>query len=92
MFIAPDSTKRKSELNLLYANGLKRFDAVKLLIKVFSGSHIKHPAVTNTHTKSFKIEATSSDKWSSIVSGDGEYLGDLPVQISLGRKPLKVLN
>ena len=92
MFIAPDATKRKSELNLLYANGLKRFDAVKLLIKVFSGSHIKHPAVTNTHTKSFKIEATSSDKWSSIVSGDGEYLGDLPVQISLGVKPLKVLN
>ena len=91
MFIAPDADKRKRELNLLYASGLRRLDAVKLLLKVFSGSHIKHQAVTNTHTKKFKIEATSHDKWSSIVSGDGEYLGDLPVQISLGIKPLKVM-
>ena len=91
MFIAPDAAKRKNELNLLYAGGLRRLDAIKLLLKVFSGSHIKHQAVTNTHTKNFKIEAASKNRWSSIVSGDGEYLGDLPVQISLGIKPLKVI-
>ena len=91
MFIAPDAAKRKNELNLLYAGGLRRLDAIKLLLKVFSGSHIEHPAVTNTHTKNFKVEAASKNRWSSIVSGDGEYLGDLPVQISLGIKPLKVI-
>ena len=91
MFIAPDASKKKNELNLLYASGLKRLGAIGLLLKVFSGSHIKHPAVSNTHTKSFKIETNSTDKWSSIVSGDGEYLGELPVKISLGIKPLKVL-
>ena len=91
MFIAPDAAKRKNELNLLYAGGLRRLDAIKLLLKVFSGSHIEHPAVTNTHTKNFKVEAASKNRWSSIVSGDGEYLGDLPVQISLGIKPLKIL-
>jgi len=91
MFIAPDAAKRKNELNLLYAGGLRRLDAIKLLLKVFSGSHIEHPAVTNTHTKNFKVEAASKNRWSSIVSGDGEYLGDLPVQISLGVKPLKVI-
>ena len=91
MFIAPDAAKRKNELNLLYAGGLRRLDAIKLLLKVFSGSHIGHPAVTNTHTKNFKVEAASKNRWSSIVSGDGEYLGDLPVQISLGIKPLKVI-
>jgi len=91
MFIAPDADKRKNELNLLYAGGLRRLDAIKLLLKVFSGSHIEHPAVTNTHTKNFKVEAASKNRWSSIVSGDGEYLGDLPVQISLGIKPLKVI-
>jgi len=91
MFIAPDASKKKNELNLLYASGLQRLGAIGLLLKVFSGSHIKHPAVSNTHTKSFKIETNSTDKWSSIVSGDGEYLGELPVKISLGIKPLKVL-
>ncbi len=91
MFIAPDANKKKNELNLLYANGLNRWGAVRLLLKVFSGSHIKHPSVSNTHTKCFQIDTNSTNKWSTIVSGDGEYLGELPVKISLGIKPLKLL-
>ena len=91
MYIAPDASKFRDKINLLFAKKLNRVQAVKLLIKVFSGSHIFHSAVTNSHVKSVKIESLSSDRWSSIVSGDGEYLGDLPVTISLGRKPLKIV-
>ena len=76
MYIAPDANKFRNKINLL--------------IKVFSGSHIFHSAVTNSHVGTVKIESLYSDRWSSIVSGDGEYLGDLPVTISLGRKPLKI--
>ena len=90
MYIAPDAKKISNKLNLLFAKKLSRLQAVNLLIKVFSGSHIFHSAVTNSHVKRVKIESLSSDRWSSIVSGDGEYLGDLPVTISLGRKPLKI--
>ena len=91
MYIAPDANKFRDKINLLFANKLSRLQAVNLLIRVFSGSHISHRAVTNSHVKSVKIESLSSDRWSSIVSGDGEYLGDLPVTISLGRKPLKIV-
>ena len=90
MYIAPDAKKFSDKLNLLFANKLSRIQAIILLIKVFSGSHIFHNAVTNTHVGSVKIESLSSDRWSSIVSGDGEHLGDLPVTIHLGRKPLKI--
>ena len=90
MYIAPDAKKLNSKLNLLFAKKLSRLQAVNLLIKVFSGSHIFHSAVTNSHVGTVKIESLSSDRWSSIVSGDGEYLGDLPATISLGRKPLKI--
>ena len=90
MYIAPDAKKLNSKLNLLFAKKLSRLQAVNLLIKVFSGSHIFHSAVTNSHVGTVKIESLSSDRWSSIVSGDGEYLGDLPVTISLGKKPLKI--
>ena len=90
MYIAPDAKKFSNKLNLLFAKKLSRLQAVNLLIKVFSGSHIFHSAVTNSHVGTVKIESLSSDRWSSIVSGDGEYLGDLPVTISLGRKPLKI--
>ena len=90
MYIAPDAKKVSSKLNLLFAKKLSRLQAVNLLIKVFSGIHIFHNAVTNSHVRTVKIESLSSDHWSSIVSGDGEYLGDLPVTISLGKKPLKI--
>ncbi len=90
MYIAPDAKKFRNKLNLLFAKKLSRLQAVKLLIKVFSGKHIFHHAVTNTHVRSVKIESLTSDTWSSIVSGDGEYLGELPVTIHLGKKALKI--
>ena len=90
MYIAPDAKKFRDKLNLLFAKKLSRLQAVQLLIKVFSGKHIFHHAVTNTHVRSVKIESLTSDVWSSIVSGDGEYLGKLPVTIHLGKKALKI--
>ena len=90
MYIAPDARKFRDKLNLLFAKKLSRLQAVKLLIEVFSGKHIFHHAVTNTHVQSVKIESLTSDRWSSIVSGDGEYLGELPVTIHLGKKALKI--
>ena len=90
MYIAPDAKKFRDKLNLLFAKKLSRLQAVKLLIMVFSGRHIFHHAVTNTHVRSVKIESLTSDTWSSIVSGDGEYLGELPVTIHLGKKALKI--
>ena len=90
MYIAPDAKKFRDKLNLLFAKKLSRLQAVQLLIKVFSGKHIFHHAVTNTHVRSVKIESLTSDVWSSIVSGDGEYLGELPVTIHLGKKTLKI--
>ena len=90
MYIAPDAKKFRDKLNLLFAKKLSRLQAIQLLIKVFSGKHIFHHAVTNTHVRSVKIESLNSDKWSSIVSGDGEYLGELPVTIQLGKKALKI--
>ena len=90
MYIAPDAKKFRDKLNLLFAKKLSRLQAVKLLIMVFSGRHIFHHAATNTHVRSVKIESLTSDKWSSIVSGDGEYLGELPVTIHLGKKALKI--
>jgi diacylglycerol kinase family enzyme len=90
MYIAPDAKKFRGKLNLLFAKKLSRLQAVKLLIEVFSGKHIFHQAVTNTHVRSVKIESLTSDRWSSIVSGDGEYLGELPVTMHLGKKPLKI--
>lgn len=91
MFIAPDALKESNLVNLLSAKKVSRMQAVKLLVQVFSGKHINNVNVSNTHTKKFKIDTSSSHPWAKLVYGDGEYLGNLPVKISIGHKPLNVL-
>ena len=91
MHIAPDALKVKEMVNLLYSRKVNRFQAFNLLLGVFSGSHLKHSKVINIHTARLLVSTQSDSPWAPLVYGDGEYLGDLPVEISLGKKPLRVL-
>ncbi len=91
MHIAPDALKVKEMVNLLYSRKVNRFQAFNLLLGVFSGSHLKHSKVINIHTARLLVSTQSDSPWAPLVYGDGEYLGDLPVEISLGKKPLQVL-
>ncbi len=91
MYIAPDAYKVIEKINLLYALKVNRMNALKLLSSVFSGKHLNHPLVENLHINKFSISTKSKSTWASLVYGDGEYLGDLPVELNIGKKPLKVL-
>ena len=91
MLIAPDASKINNKLNLLYARKVNHFNAFRLLLDVFKGAHLKHEAVTNQHSQKIIITTKSNNTWSSLVYGDGEYLGNLPVKIELGEKNFNVL-
>ena len=91
MLIAPDASKINNKLNLLYARKVNHFNAFRLLLDVFKGAHLKHEAVTNQHSQRIIITTKSNNTWSSLVYGDGEYLGNLPVKIELGEKNFNVL-
>lgn len=91
MFIAPDAFKEEGNVNLLSAKKVNRLQAVKLLSQVFSGTHINNSNVINTHVSEFEIKTRSTNAWAKLVYGDGEYLGTLPVKISIGKEPLNVL-
>ena len=83
--------KFKDKINLLYALKVNRINALNLLSSVFSGKHLNHPVVENLHIDKFSISTKSKSSWASLVYGDGEYLGNLPVELKIGKKPLKVL-
>ena len=89
--IAPEANTHKNKLNLLIANSIGKFKALGLIRKVITGSHLNDPAVESGFGQSFKIATDSPDKYGKYVYADGEYLGDTPVKISIGKKPLKVL-
>lgn len=91
MYIAPDALKYENKINLLYAKKVSRIQAIGLLSKVMSGNHIGHPKVNNFHVKNCIIETNDKNFWAPLVYGDGEHLGNLPVDIKKGQKRLKVL-
>ena len=91
MYIAPDAFKEETNVNLLSAKKVGRLQAVKLLSQVFSGAHIHNKNVINSHINEFEILTESKNPWAKLVYGDGEFLGNLPVKISIGRDPLNVL-
>ena len=91
MHIAPDALKYENKVNLLYAKKVSRIQAIGLLSKVMSGKHLGHPKVNNFHVKNCRIETNDKNFWAPLVYGDGEHLGNLPVDIKKGQKRLKVL-
>ena len=91
MLIAPDALKEEKKINLLFAQKANHFDAFNLLMKVFSGQHLHHQLVKSSHVKCVKISTSSKNSWASLVYGDGEFLGNLPVSTSLGNEKLLVL-
>ena len=50
-----------------------------------------HPKVNNLHIKNCRINTNDKNFWAPLVYGDGEHLGNLPVDIKKGQKRLKVL-
>ena len=91
MHIAPDALKYENKVNLLYAKKVSRIQAIGLLSKVMSGNHLEHPKVNNLHVNNCLIETNEKNFWAPLVYGDGEHLGNLPVDIKKGQKRLKVL-
>ena len=45
----------------------------------------------NLYAKKLEISTNENNALASLVYGDGEYLGQLPVKIQLGNKELKVI-
>ena len=91
MLIAPEAGKERAKLNLLYAGKVSRLEAIGLLKKVFSGKHLNHEKVTNLHLNDIYISTKEKTFWAPLVYGDGENLGNLPVKITVGKKPLNIL-
>ena len=91
MHIAPEAQKLKNKINLLYAKKVSRIEAIGLLSKVMSGNHLGHQKVYNSHIDQCNITTNETNFWAPLVYGDGEYIGNLPVEIKKGQKYLKLL-
>ena len=91
IFIAPEARKIPNRMNVLFAKSVNRRAALLLLGKALFGRHLSHEKVTNSYFGRCHIENKTDNYWSSLVYGDGEFLGVLPATLNLGDRHLNVL-
>jgi diacylglycerol kinase (ATP) len=86
MRIVPDTPVDDGVLQVFTVSPLSRASFVRLYPKVFSGSHVNHPAVSIRPARSVRIEVDDI-----VGYADGERVGALPVDIRVVPGILPVL-
>ena len=85
MMISPMSDLQDGYLDVMILGPVSRFEFLRVFPKVYSGSHINHPAVKFLKAKNVAISANA------VAYADGERVGDLPIEVSIVEKCLQVL-
>ncbi len=83
--ISPMSDLQDGYLDVMILGPVSRFEFLRVFPKVYSGSHINHPAVKFLKAKNVAISANA------VAYADGERVGDLPIEVSIVEKCLRVL-
>ena len=77
MKILPNASYNDGTLDLLYVDPVSKLTLLSIFPRVFRGSHVKHPAVHILKGSHFEISGNTK------AFADGEYIGDLPLDISV---------
>jgi len=86
MKIAPKAVLNDGLLDVVLVRDANRFTLLKLLPKVFDGSHIHHPKLEYYHAKEISLEA----KIDSPLNLDGETAGSTPFTVSIIHNALDI--
>ncbi len=90
MRLAPDAVVDDGLLDVLVATPLSRFQLIRLLPRVFTGSHVNDEHVTIVRGRVITIDV--DDRGAAPVTyADGERFGPLPVTLEVVRGALHVL-
>jgi diacylglycerol kinase (ATP) len=87
MKIAPQAIMDDGVLDICIVKEISKLELLRQFPKVFNGTHITHPKIIMASGKKIKI---TSDESREIFS-DGEYVGVLPAECTIGSQSLRVL-
>jgi diacylglycerol kinase (ATP) len=77
MRILPDASYTDAKLDLIWVEPVSKITLLSIFPRVFFGTHVKHPAVHVITAVQFSINAKTA------AYADGEYVGNLPIDISV---------
>ncbi len=90
--VAPQAVPDDGLLDLTTARGLSRSSVMRLFPRLFTGSHLEHPAVRTRTVRSVRIEPlTALGANPPLAIADGEPVAPLPLQCDVHPRALRVL-
>lgn len=87
MKIAPQAVMDDGVLNICIVKEISRLELLRQFPKVFKGTHIYHPKIVMKSGRSVQIVSDESRE----VFADGERVGTLPAECSIGSQTIRIL-
>jgi diacylglycerol kinase (ATP) len=86
MKVCPAAVPDDGLLDITWLGAVSTFTFLRVFPSVFSGEHVKHPAV-----RTFRVRRVEIDARGQIAYADGERIGPLPVTVEARPGALRVL-
>ena len=87
MKICPTASMTDGILDITWVDRASRTTILRVFPRIFSGSHVKHPAVRVLQGRTITVQSKGP-----VVYADGERVGDLPIVASVVAGGLRMLD
>lgn len=87
MRVCPDARIDDGALDITWVEDIPRTEFLRVLPRVFNGSHVRHPAVRTYRCASASIHAEGQ-----VAYADGERIGPLPIHVAARPGALRVVD
>ena len=87
MYLAPDAELDDGRLDVVMCRGSSRLTFVRMLPRVFSGTHVRDPRFEVVRGREVRVSADRP----FVVYADGDPIGQLPATITCRPAAVRVL-
>jgi diacylglycerol kinase (ATP) len=91
MRIAPDARVDDGLLDVVLGGPLSRSALVRLFPSVYTGGHVRHPAVQVVRSRTVVLERRATGATPPVAYADGEPVGPLPLRIEVHPGAVRLL-
>jgi diacylglycerol kinase (ATP) len=85
MKVCPAADIQDGLLDIMILAPVPKFEFIRIFPSVFKGLHVNHPAVSIIQGRSIQISAEA------VAYADGERIGELPLDVSISPRQIRVL-
>ena len=89
--IAPDAEIDDGQLDVVLAGPFTRWGAMRILPRLYPGTHLSHPSVDVARATSVLVEPTDAGLAPPVAMADGESIGPLPLHVEVHARAVRLL-